>query len=200
MKLLIQLTIISLLLLTGCNKKQDTSTENEKITIVLQPFGEFPDAYTNEVHSRLKAIYSPVRMAKNIPFPEGSWNHNRTRRRADDLIAYLNNLAEKNQKIIGLTTKDISTSKGGKPDWGVFGLGYRPGKSCIASTYRLKGNKIEKLFKVAIHELGHTEGLPHCPVKSCFMRDAEGKDVLGEETAFCKTCKSTLLRHGWNLK
>ena len=49
--------------------------------------------------------------------------------------------------IIGLIDKDISTTKKdskGHPlepiskyqDWGVFGLGYRPGVSCIVSTYR----------------------------------------------------------------
>lgn len=54
--------------------------------------------------------------------------------------------------------------------------------------------------KAYIHELGHTQGLPHCPIKNCFMRDAEGKDVLNEETGFCKSCKTVLIRHGWNLK
>lgn len=191
---------LGILFLSGCNQKGKTLPEKEKITIVLQPFDQFPKEYLQEVHKNLKAVYSSVDVADNIPFPEDSWNHNRSRRRADALIAYLTTIAGNNQLIIGLTTKDISTSKDNKSDWGVFGLGYRPGKSCIASTYRLKGNKTGKLFKVAIHELGHTQGLPHCPVQNCFMRDAEGKDVLDAETAFCKKCKTVLIRHGWNLK
>jgi archaemetzincin len=190
--------LLGMLFLSGCN--QNGFSEKKKVTIVLQPFDKFPKSYLHEVHKNLKTVYSSVKIADNIPFPEDSWNHNKSRRRADALIAYLTDIAGKNQLVIGLTTKDISTSKDGKSDWGVFGLGYRPGKSCIASTYRLKGNKTEKLFKVAIHELGHTQGLPHCPIKKCFMRDAEGKDVLNEETEFCKSCKITLIRHGWNLK
>ncbi|MFC7772440.1 matrixin family metalloprotease [Flavobacterium sp. GCM10027622] len=190
--------LLGMLLLSGCN--QNPSPKKEKVTIVLQPFDAFPKAYLYEVQKNLKTIYSSVKVADNIPFPEGSWNHNKSRRRADALIAYLTDIAGQNQLVIGLTTKDISTSKDSKSDWGVFGLGYRPGKSCIASTYRLKGNKTEKLFKVAIHELGHTQGLPHCPIKNCFMRDAEGKDVLNEETQFCNSCKTVLIRHGWNLK
>ena len=32
----------------------------------------------------------------------------------------------------------------------------------------------ERLWKVAIHELGHTLGLPHCPNNGCLMQDAHG--------------------------
>jgi archaemetzincin len=194
------LAIIAVLCLTGCTQKQNPFKEGDKITIILQPFEDFPESYLKNVHNNLKTVYSSVKIAKKIPFPEGTWNHNKTRRRADASIAYLTDISGKNELIIGLTTKDISTSKDGKKDWGIFGLGYCPGKSCIASTYRLKGNKTGKLFKVAIHELGHTQGLPHCPVKNCFMRDAKGKDVLNEETEFCQTCKNVLIQHGWNLK
>lgn len=200
MKSILLAAIIGLLCFSACTQKQNPSSDNDKITIVLQPFEDFPESYLKEVHKNLKKVYSSVKIAKNIPFPEETWNYNKTRRRADASIAYLTHIAGKNQLVIGLTTKDISTSKDGKSDWGVFGLGYRPGKSCIASTFRLKGNQTEKLFKVAIHELGHTQGLTHCPAKSCFMRDAEGKDVLNEETEFCHTCKKALIKHGWNLK
>ncbi|MCL9807473.1 matrixin family metalloprotease [Flavobacterium amniphilum] len=200
MKSILLAAITGLLVLSACNQKQNASSESKKITIILQPFDDFPESYLKEVHKNLKTVYSSVKVAEKIPFPKGTWNHNKTRRRADASIAYLTNIAGKNQLVIGLTTKDISTSKDGKPDWGVFGLGYRPGKSCIASTFRLKGDKTGKLFKVAIHELGHTQGLPHCPEKNCFMRDAEGKDVLDEEHEFCDYCKTALIRHGWNLK
>lgn len=54
-----------------------------------------------------------------------------------------------------------------------------------------------QLFKVAIHELGHTEGLPHCPVKSCFMRDSEGRNPTNEEKEFYPKCKKQLIDKGW---
>ena len=76
-----------------------------------------------------------------------------------------------------------------------MGLGFQPGKACIASNFRLRDKK--NFFKVALHELGHTTGLPHCPEKTCFMRDAEGGDPTGEESGFCTKCKNYLIKKGW---
>jgi archaemetzincin len=59
---------------------------------------------------------------------------------------------------------------------------------------------VGQFYKVAIHELGHTQGLPHCENKTCYMRDAEGGNPLEEEVDFCKTCKMFLKNRGWVLK
>lgn len=194
-----------LILIYGCLSCHDKKTTvsgriTPKITICIQPFENFPASEVQMVAKNLRKLYKNIVIKKPIPFPETSWNYNKTRRRADVLIAYLTEMSGKEELYIGLTSKDISTSKGTHSDWGVFGLGYKPGKSCIASSYRLKGNVSQKLFKVAIHELGHTQGLSHCPIQNCLMRDAEGKDHLNEETEFCKHCKSLLIQSGWNLK
>lgn len=53
------------------------------------------------------------------------------------------------------------------------------------------------MYKVLVHEIGHTEGLDHCPEKTCLMRDAEGGNPLDEETDFCERCKAHLQRKGW---
>jgi len=196
--------LVIAILFSSCNRKESNSSSifsiQKSITIHLQPFDDFPNQSLIKIEKRLKVIYSNVKVNLPIPFPENSWNQKKSRHRADLLIKFLTEKANKDELIIGLTTKDISTSKDGKSDWGVFGLGYKPGKSCIASSFRLKGNREDKLFKVAIHELGHTQGLPHCPTKNCFMRDAEGKDHLDEETMFCPKCKEVLINCGWNLK
>ena len=105
--------------------------------------------------------------------------------------------AKPGQVYIGITTVDISASKGDNPDWGVMGLGFRPGKAAVASNFRM--NNKEDFWKVAIHELGHTAGLPHCPVKTCFMRNAHGGNPTAEEKEFCSGCKKTLIDQGWKL-
>ncbi|MBD8347687.1 matrixin family metalloprotease [Dysgonomonas sp. HGC4] len=58
-----------------------------------------------------------------------------------------------------------------------------------------------QLFKVSIHELGHTMGLPHCDKDSvCYMRDAKGGNPIDELTDFCSSCKSYLRKKGWQLE
>lgn len=204
-------------LLTSCNGLNNDIKENDsvsyrdkpqkKLSIIIQPFDGMPESTVTVVAEKLKEIYlGDVIINNSITLPETALNQARTRYRADSLIRYLGDFVKDGQLIIGLTNKDISTTKGKYLDWGIMGLGFCPGKSCIASTFRLKGkNRVEKLFKVAIHELGHTQGLAntntkHCPDKVCFMRDAEGKDHLDEEKYFCSKCKPILIKAGWEFQ
>jgi len=211
MKYHLTLLIVFSLFISSCMLSTDedkhaeyTPEENGKatLTIIIQPFEGFPASSANLIAKQLKEMYSGNIVVNDaIPFPDNAFYAARSRYRADSLIKYLSTLAKDDQLIIGLTNRDISTTKDEYPDWGIMGLGYCPGKSCIASTFRLKGgNQLEKLFKVAIHELGHTQGLPHCVNQTCLMRDAEGKDHLDEEKAFCPRCKAVLIKAGWNLK
>lgn len=109
-------------------------------------------------------------------------------------------IAKPREVYVGITTRDISTTKDDIPDWGIMGLGFQPGPASVVSTFRLHKNNVpEELFKVAIHEVGHTMGLAHCEVRTCFMRDAEGKNSTGEEKEFCPQCKKYLLAKGWIL-
>lgn len=79
-----------------------------------------------------------------------------------------------------------------------MGFGFCPDKACIASTCRLnKTTTASQLFKVAIHELGHTQGLKHCTVKYCFMQDAKGGNSTKVETDFCPNCKAVFMAKGW---
>jgi archaemetzincin len=55
---------------------------------------------------------------------------------------------------------------------------------------------MEQLFKVVLHEIGHTMGLPHCPVQTCLMRDAEGGNPLDDEKDYCTACKKNLQKKG----
>ena len=146
-------------------------------------------------------MYSKIEINKPIALPIAALNTTKSRYRADSLLRILNSQTSNGNLTIGITTKDISSTKNNIPDWGIMGLGYCPGKACVASTFRLKGaNKLEKLYKVAIHELGHTQGIPHCPIKNCLMQDAEGKDRLNDENGFCNNCKQKLIKAGWALK
>lgn len=176
------------------------STIHKDRVIVVQPFDDFTLSLSEKVSHQLKQIHPEVVLRKEIALPASAYYKERNRYRADSLISYLKQYASPDTVVIGLTTKDISTTKGNVKDWGVMGLAYCPGYTCVVSVFRLKKeNLYEQFYKVAIHELGHTQGLKHCPHKTCFMRDAEGGNPLNEEHEFCTSCKKYLIKKGWKL-
>ena len=67
----------------------------------------------------------------------------------------------------------------------------------MVSTFRLKRKVTEVVFldrlqKVALHEIGHNLGLEHCTNNPrCLMNDAKGtaKQVDNEKIWFCDQCR-----------
>lgn len=191
-----------MLLHVGCYQHKFSAEAPQKgFRTFIQPYGSMDPGSTGFVYNELKKYYHNVSISATVPLPSSAYYLPRNRYRADSLIRILSRQAHHNEVIIGLTEKDISTSSGIYEDWGVMGLGYCPGKACIASSFRLsKKEKRQQLFKVAIHELGHTQGLPHCPEKFFFMRDAEGGNPTNDETGFCKSCSRYLQGKGWKFQ
>lgn len=192
--------LLFLLLIFSCSEKQKLGEKKEKtaVTILIQPFRDIKSESVEKVVTEIKKVYPNIKVLEAIDFPENTYYKERNRYRADSIIKFLNGRTKDGFVTIGLTSKDISATRGKIKDFGIMGLGYRPGKACVASMFRLsKENTDEQFYKIAIHELGHTQGLPHCPEKMCFMRDAEGKNPTNEETDFCKKCKTFLINKNW---
>lgn len=171
------------------------SAKNIEKTVLIQPFDDLSKAKVRYVSNEIRKVYPNIRVLPPIPMIKESYYAPRNRFRADTIIRKLRNHAKSNEVILGLTSKDISVTKGKFADFGVMGLGYRPGNACVASNFRVKND--EQFFKIAIHELGHTQGLHHCPEKTCFMRDAEGGNPTDELKDFCPKCKSFLKTKNW---
>jgi len=170
----------------------------DSLIIEVQPFSDIPDSLVNYVFMNVKKLCPYVMLNTSLSLPQNAYYKPRDRYKADSLLNYLKINLKKGHVVIGLTSKDISTSKGKIADWGVMGLGFCPGNACVISSFRLDKNNIsDQLFKVAIHELGHTQGLDHCCNKTCIMRDAEGKNTTNEEKEFCSKCKAVLTTKGW---
>ena len=133
--------------------------------------------------------------------PKAAFYKPRNRYRASVLLESIDSY-KGFDKIIGITSKDISTTKNNTYDWGIMDLANNPGRSCIISTYRIKTpNKVlfnDHFIKKALHELGHTLGLPHCTFSStCFMEAAEGtiKSVDRETRYLCSNCKKLISQY-----
>ena len=166
--------------------------------INIQPLGDVSPEYINLVKKSVKSFYGydcVVLTKKEITKDMLS----RIKKRIDAKKALRNNLSFDNLLII--TEKDICCKKDTKnSEWGIFGLGLRPGKTCIISTCRLRKNfskqkTLERLKKVALHEIGHNLGLDHCTNnKECMMNDAKGKikQVDSERVWFCEKCREQI--------
>ena len=198
-KIVFCFTLFSLIF--SCEKSKDNAVKNgEEITILIQPFEDVKPKQLTEISENIRKIYPKIKILKPIKFPQNTYYEPRNRYRADSIIKYLRTKTPNNSVTLALTNKDISVTKGKVADFGVMGLGYRPGNACVASSFRLNTkNKNEQFYKIAIHELGHTQGLKHCPDKTCFMRDAEGKNPTNEEKYFCQNCKKVLRSKHWKI-
>ncbi len=163
-------------------------------------------AHVEVVRSWLERTYAlKVKVLDHMALPKRAYYKPRKRYRAEKLLEALDEtlarppLPKDAWRIMGLTAVDISTSKPPYDDWGVMGLGELPGKASVLSVFRCRRgarsteHAFERLGKVAVHELGHTLGLDHCPHRGCLMEDAEGKVVtLDRETGFCEPCRQRL--------
>jgi archaemetzincin len=163
---------------------------------------------TDQVVAALRAFYAmEVRVRPCEDLPKDAYYPARKRYRAEKLLGHLKQTMPKDGwRILGLTDVDISTTKGAVADWGVMGLGELPGTATVISSFRCRKkarnptHAIERLAKVAVHEIGHTLGLDHCPTVGCLMEDAMGKVVTTDrEGDFCTHCRSLAKRNGFVL-
>ena len=161
--------------------------------------------YNNEVDAsklekKIESFYSiKVDVIITPKMPKSAYYSARNRYRADSILNYFKKTYP-GKRVVGLTSYDISTTKGNVKDWGVFGLGSLVENVSITSTYRLKSKNLEdRVEKVILHEMGHSYGLFHCTSgQPCFMIEGDHttKTVDSEPKNLCSSCvkKLTVLR------
>ena len=188
------------------------SEESDQLTVGIQPYGIFPEDKTDTIAKTISDFYQikTVVLPSKEMYKEAFTEVKSPRYRADKMIRLQkDNKVDTLDYILGLTTKDISITKKDKwgkvkepsykyADWGIMGLAYCPGNSCIVSTFRIQHSNQKKHFtrfkKVAVHEFGHNLGLPHCPDKTCVMTDAveSVQTIDNAKLTLCGKCKAQL--------
>jgi ATP synthase F1 delta subunit len=151
-------------------------------------------ANVKQVKRAIEQSYGIQTTVVKATMPESASAHDRGRYNANKILDYLQQQYP-NKQVIALTSKDICTNLNGQPCWGVLGLSNLGKPYSVSSVSRIKSDKENLLSKVAIHEVGHGLGLPHC--KSgipCLMKDAESKitTIKQQPMKFCKDCSRLL--------
>ena len=166
-------------------------------TVYIQPLGNVNPRTILTVKKSIEDFYGfNCVVRRTIPFTNDILAGSRTRYEASKILSKFNST----QNLLILTEKDIACKKGNIDEWGIFGLGYRPGTTCVVSTFRLKRNVsqaefLDRLIKTSLHEVGHNLGMEHCENDSrCLMQDAKGsaKCFKSEKIWICGKCKRSV--------
>lgn len=150
---------------------------------------EYPKMIENEIEQFYHVEIAEIR---RVDPADELIEPSRNRFKADKVLSYFQR--ELNSKpFIILTSKDLAMSKKGNYDWGILGYSFVGQKVAVVSNNRIKTKSL--LIKVALHEFGHSMGLPHCTSKqACLMKDAKGKGKTIEKQGkrLCISCKNLL--------
>jgi archaemetzincin len=166
---------------------KSTIARKEYILLLLSFSGE---ANVKQVQQTIEQFYVIKTTVVKATMPESASAHDRGRYNANKVLDYLQQQFP-NKQVIALTSKDICTNLNGQPCWGILGLSYLGKSYSVSSVHRIKSDKVKLLSKVAIHEVGHGLGLPHCKsANPCLMKDAAGKitTIKQQPMKFCNDC------------
>lgn len=169
---------------------------NKKVVMIL-PLGDVKPEYLKLVKNSVESFYGFECVIKpKVNLTNDLLTKSKTRYSADKILDKF----KTKENLLIITEKDIATKKGNYEEWGILGLGQRPGNTCVISTFRMKKNvSVEVLYdrleKVSLHEIGHNLGLGHCDYHiECLMNDARGtiRQVDREKKWLCQKCHNLI--------
>ena len=128
------------------------------------------------------SLLGRINCASGFDRERGQWN-------AEVLVSQcMGALSSPSRFCVGLTGADLYVPRLNF----VFGLALRREGLAIVSWHRLRdedGALVTRLAKEVIHEVGHLEGLDHCPNRSCVMWFSNTlRETDGKGPDFCTEC------------
>ncbi len=167
--------------------------------IHLIRIGELESAILESISRPLSEYFEKeVTCGGQLPIPAESWNRRREQYAAEIL---LRSVPDSLPGVNALCLVGVDLFARGLSF--VFGLADRDGRKAVVSLWRLRQEAYHlprddalhnrRLLTEAVHELGHTFGLPHCLTGPCVMRFS---DSLAETDAkgwrLCHSCREKL--------
>ncbi|MEW6139530.1 MAG: archaemetzincin family Zn-dependent metalloprotease [Thermodesulfobacteriota bacterium] len=170
----------------------------KKGIIAVLPMGRAEEDVLTVVGDSLQGLLRlPVDLLDPIPIPQHTFMEERNQYNAMGIIKFMDQEYPANPvKILGVTRADLCNPILTY----VFGEAYMGGKSAVMSYARLhlgEANKfvsreqfLDRVVKVAIHEIGHTFNLPHCHQGRCVMRPSNTiPDLDSKLNYLCPYCE-----------
>lgn len=179
------------------NKNKITSEKKPIVHII--PLGEVDSSYVIFIKKSIEDFFPEIQCVidpKENLTPDLLANSG-TRYEATKIITKY----KTNKNILLITDSDIAYHNKQKKikEYGIIGLGFRPGKTCVVSTYRIKRNGkiklMDRLKKVSLHEIGHNLNIKHCEnSKDCLMHSADGtvSQIDREKIWICNMCRKSI--------
>lgn len=184
---------------------EDDQDPVEEPRLILLPLGDPDPEVVRVIAARIETtLRVSVIVAPKEPLPAEAWYPDRKRWRADRILDHLAARPFAAARVAAITDQPISTTKGPIRDWGIAGLGELPGRQCVFSTFlyralwrRDRATYLRYVGDLALHEIGHTLGLDHCPDSGCLMADAKGNALRSAAQSrghYCPRCARRLGR------
>lgn len=171
--------------------------------IIISPIGAVDQAAMDKINKAVQKVFGvnthKIALLEDVEF---AYDPLRNQYLSTGILEKLTGLAPYQAlKILGLCEIDlfipILTH--------VYGEAQLSGKSCIVSLFRLRNPESShatapqaevlssRAVKEAIHELGHTFGLRHCPDNACLMHYCRSVDDVDRKSdQFCRYCRIML--------
>lgn len=169
--------------------------------IAIVPFGQVDHKVLEHLTEALEGTFGKeCEILPSRALPAGAFNPYRNQHLSDSFLEELSKLEAKGAiKILGVTEVDLYTRGLNF----VFGQARLGGREAVISLARLRqsfyglpedeGLLLERALKEAVHELGHTWGLSHCPDPLCVMHFSNSlRDTDIKRAEFCSRCLSAL--------